>query len=188
MSIGKQRLPFGIWSSSFWYDYAKWHFFIPYSLSFSFSYFSYSGPPHPKCRKCSQVFLRLVYPPYYRDMLLFCCFLSFFILSLKNPVEYVSWEGKGYFCWIPHCSECNSLGFTLLCPYKACCTSPNKTAIHFFNKSCTGVFGSVNWQLIYCLENYSLLIYITWRRLQIYSVSNQRENASVILIETGNSK
>lgn len=29
-------------------------------------------------------------------------------------------------------------GILLLCPHKACCTSPNKTAIHFFNKSCTG--------------------------------------------------
>lgn len=94
-----------------------------------------------------------------------------------------SCKGKGRVKEFGRCSSIScSLGFKPLCACKACCTSTNKAAIHFFDKSCTGVLGSVNWRLICCLENYSLLIYITWRQPQIYSGLNRRENAKVSVI------
>lgn len=92
-------------------------------------------------------------------------------------------KGKGRVNEFGRCSSISSsLGCTPSCACKACCTSTNKTASHFFDKSCTGVLGSVNGQLIYCLENYSLLIYITRRQPQIYTGLNQRENAKVSVI------
>lgn len=84
-----------------------------------------------------------------------------FHLSLENPLSCV-FHGKERVIPVGFLTIVNVIVqvFTLLHPCKACRTSPNKTAIHFFNKSCIRVLGPVNWQLIYCLENYSLLIYI----------------------------
>lgn len=117
------------------------------------------------------------------------CFLSvvvyiFSILSLEKPLKCVL-LGKERVSAVGFLTVVHAIvwGLHYYVPIKhAAVHLLTRLPFIFFNKSCTGVLGSVNWQLIYCLENYSLLIYITWKRLQIYSVSNQRENAKVSVI------